>query len=515
MKKTIYIAATSVFLFFVILPLFGVAADSFIKDGAISLKNYTDIFNGTTLKLVLKSITIAFNAALLSTLCGGFFAFTLNKTDLPLHHIFKLLLLIPLFISPYIIAVSWADFFILIGIGKDFIYSEYGVIFVMSIIYAPLAMIIIGSGLGNLSVVYEEAALMISDYKQTIVKIIIPLLKPAIFSAFILIFVLNLSEFTVPSFLSVNVLTTEIFTQFSAFYNYGAAVANSMILIVISISLLMLERFYLSDAPFLALNVRSHRTKRIALKTIKLPLLFTHAAYLLLSVFIPLIVLIIQSFYSGKSHFLQALSLLSPDISASVLTATFGAFILLIFGFIFAYLSEREKVKPLNLILLISFGIPSTVLGIGLIKFFNTPHFNFIYSGFWIIVIGYLGRFIFISEKLISNAIKQVPFSFEEAGELAGAGFFFRIRKIVIPLTADGLFAAFLISFIFSLGELGTTILIYPPGTSLLPVKVFTIMANAPQSLVSAMSLIVLLITLTALIILFIGQKLFFKKKWS
>ncbi len=39
-------------------------------------------------------------------------------------------------------------------------------------------------------------------------------------------------------------------------------------------------------------------------------------------------------------------------------------------------------------------------------------------------------------------------------------------------------------------------------------VKVYTIMANAPQSLVSAMSLVVLIITLSALIVLMAGFKI-------
>ncbi len=72
-----------------------------------------------------------------------------------------------------------------------------------------------------------------------------------------------------------------------------------------------------------------------------------------------------------------------------------------------------------------------------------------------------------------------------------------------------------MIGFIFCLRELGTTILVYPPGTSLIPIKVYTIMANAPQSLTSTMSLIVLMITLAALIVLYMGHRFLAKRKWS
>ena len=513
MKKTIYIITISAFLFLVIFPLFFMIVSSFVNNGVFSFEHYFDILNKSTLFLLIKSAGLAFSVATISTLIGGMFAFTLTKTDIPKKSIFKLVFLIPLFISPYIFAVSWVDFFIMFGNGKSFIYSPFGVVFVLSLIFSPLSMIIISSSLANLSSRFEEAGLMITTYPDIVFKIVLPLVKPAIISSFILVFVLAISEFSVPAFLSVNVFTTEIFTQFSAFYNYDSAVANSLVLIFICVSLLMAERFYLADAPFLSVSSKSHTVKNFELKKSKYPFLLIHISYVFISVLIPIIVLSVQSFHGSADTFWKAFSLLSTIISDSLLYAATGASVLLFFGFVFAYISEREKIKSINLVLLITFGIPSTVLGIGLIKFFNTPNFNFIYSGFWIIIIGYLGRFIFITEKLIANAIKQIPLSFEESAKLIGANFFVRIKKILIPLISDGLFGAFLIGFIFCLGELGTTILVYPPGTSVMSIKVYTIMANAPQTLTSAMSLIVLMITLISLAVLFGGYQLLKKNK--
>jgi len=515
MKRFIYAFTILAFLFFVISPLFTIFISSFIKNGALTLEHYLDILTKNNLLLLLKSAAIAFFVALISTLIGGFFAFTLTKTNLPLKSIFKLLFLIPLFISPYIITVSWVDFFILLGRGKEFIYSAFGVVFVLSLIFSPLSMLIISSSLINLSSGFEEAGLMITTYPRTIIRIILPLIKPAIVSSFILVFILAISEFSVPAFLSVNLFITEIFTQFSAFYNYDLAVANSMVLIVICVALLMIERFYLAESPFLSVSSKSHRVNIIELNRSRNLQLFIHISYAIISIVIPVFVLSYQSLLGGTDTLYEAFSLLRANVYTSLSYSIIGAFVLLFFGFVFAYISEHENVKSINLVLLITFGIPSTVLGIGLIKFFNTPNFNFIYSGFWIIIIGYLGRFIFIAEKLIANSIKQIPLSFEESAKLIGINYLFRIRKILIPLISDGLFAAFLIGFIFTLGELGTTILVYPPGTSVMPLKVYTIMANAPQSLTSALSLIVLLITLFMLIIMFAGHRILLRLKWS
>ncbi|TGO03043.1 hypothetical protein PN36_13755 [Candidatus Thiomargarita nelsonii] len=414
MRKSVYTITILAFFFLVICPLFTMFVSS-------SLEHYLGILNKSTLFLLLKSTGLAVAVATISTLIGGFFALTLTKTNLPIKNILKLVFLVPLFISPYIITVSWVDFFCLFKNGKSFIYSPFGVVFVLSMIFSPLSMIIISSSLANLSARFEEAGLMMATYSQIILKIVFPLIKPALISSFILVFVLAISEFSVPAFLSVNVFTTEIFTQFAAFYNYEVAVANSIVLIFICVSLLLAERFYLADAPFLSVSSKYHQLKIVELKKSKHPLLFIHFLYIFISVIIPIIVLSVQSF---QGTFWNAVTLLSPLMFDSLFYSVIGAFVLTFFGLVFAFISEREKFRSINLILLITFAIPSTVLGIGLIKFFNTPHFNFIYSGFWIIIIGYLGRFIFISEKLISNSIKQIPLSYEESAKLIGANFF-------------------------------------------------------------------------------------------
>ncbi len=165
--------------------------------------------------------------------------------------------------------------------------------------------------------------------------------------------------------------------------------------------------------------------------------------------------------------------------------------------------------------MLLVFAIPSTIYGISLIKFYNQPEFGFIYSTSTIIIIGYVGKYTFISAKLISNAIKQIPNSIDEVSQIQGISIFSRLSKILIPIILPTIFIAFIISFIFSLGELGTTIMLYPPGTEIMPIKVFTIMANAPQALISSMTLIVFSVTLLMISIFYFMLNPFIKKYHS
>src|SRR3990167_3230505 len=84
----------------------------------------------------------------------------------------------------------------------------------------------------------------------------------------------------------------------------------------------------------------------------------------------------------------------------------------------------------------------------------------------------------------------------EEAGIVTGVAWFRVLGKILIPLQGYGLIATWLVCFMFCVGELGTTILVYPPGHETLPISLFTVMANSPTDVVSALSIIIVVMTL-------------------
>jgi ABC-type Fe3+ transport system permease subunit len=496
------------FIIFVVIPIvytFGVAlfTDSSFGENLQLLEK--------TLLLLLKSIVIASCIAFFSTFIGTVLGFLLYKTDVPFRGFFKASLLIPLFISPYILAVAWKDFFFLFFHNTDFISSNVGVVLVLTTVFTPLAMIITGSALSNLNAQLEESGFMITNFRSVILKIILPLIKPALITSFVLVFIFSISEFSVPAFFGVKVFTTEIFTQFSAFYNHSLAILQSFLLILLCILLLLSERKYIAEAPFLSVGSKGTNQKSYRMgdrNSLNLIILFV---WFFASVVLPLVILLIQSFKEGTKSFIHAFELLLPTFGNSTGLAFLGALIIVFIGFTAAYFNNGKSrsfiSNSFDWSLLIVFAIPSIILGISLIKFYNHPVLDFIYSGYTIIIIAYVGKFSFISAKLISNAIKQIPESLDEAAQIEGIPAITRLHKILIPLIMPTLFAAFIISFIFSLGELGTTIMVYPPGTEIMPIKVFTMMANAPQSLTSSMTLIVLSITLLIITVFFLAMK--------
>ncbi len=513
--KTIHFVWFAAFIFgiIVLLPLLSLVFTSLFSGGKWTFENFNSLFQSGVLRSIGNSLVISVFSSVLSVIAGCCFGFLFAKTNLPLKNVLFLFLLLPLLLPPYIITVAWTDVWLFFGWPHDLIYSRGAAVFILTTIYIPLAAFIISGSMKNISGSIEEAGLMMTDYKTVFLKVVLPLLRPALFSSFILIFILTISDFSVPSYLGINVFTTEIFTQFTAFYNYSSAITHGLVLTLACLLLIIPERYYLSQAPFVSFGKRSFKRLIINLKNKKKWLILL-CLYLLSFVFLPILMLTVQAFSRPETSFLHTVYILLPALKDSLLLSLTGSLIITVFGYAFALISTRYNIKFVDSLLLIVFAVPAIVTGIALTKFFNTPALNFIYGTSLIVLIAFMARFIFIAQKIIEGGLMQIPSSYREAASLMGASTWHTFRKVTFPLLFDALFTSFFIILIFSVAELTTVIMVYPPGISLLPVRIFTLMANAPQSTTSAMCLVALLFTMSFIVIMMAGRKVLINQQW-
>src|SRR5690606_25756312 len=118
------------------------------------------------------------------------------------------------------------------------IYSTAGCIFVLGLAYYPIVAFATVLGLRRYDARLEEAALLVARRGHAFASITLPLLAPALISGAVLVFVLSLIEFSVPSLLQVNVYTVEIYERFSVSYDAPAAAAQSVPLVVTGVLVL-------------------------------------------------------------------------------------------------------------------------------------------------------------------------------------------------------------------------------------------------------------------------------------
>ena len=73
------------------------------------------------------------------------------------------------------------------------------------------------------------------------------------------------------------------------------------------------------------------------------------------------------------------------------------------------------------------------------------------------------------------------------------------LRQVVLPLARRGLVAVWVIAYVFCLRDLGVSMVVYPPGLDTLPVRILTLMANGAPSLIAALCIILIAVTLLPL----------------
>jgi iron(III) transport system permease protein len=199
------------------------------------------------------------------------------------------------------------------------------------------------------------------------------------------------------------------------------------------------------------------------------------------------------------SVFANAFSRASDSIFRSIVFAAAGATLLTVLGFFLGYLVHSRALiwwRGIDALALFLFTLPGTVIGIGLISLWNAPETNLVYATPAIIILGYIAQYAVLPIRMTAATLQRIPPSLEGAAQLCGASWFMTLRDIVLPLAKSGLIAAWIIAYVFCLRDIGITMVVYPPGSDTLPVRIMTLMANGAPSLIAALCVILIAITL-------------------
>jgi ABC-type Fe3+ transport system permease subunit len=90
---------------------------------------------------------------------------------------------------------------------------------------------------------------------------------------------------------------------------------------------------------------------------------------------------------------------------------------------------------------------------------------------------------------LALRAIGSMPQSWSDAARVHRVPLATFLGRIAVPWCSRWAFPAAAIAALLATAEVGTVLLLHPPGHGSLPLAVFTIMANAPEALVAMLCL--------------------------
>ncbi len=524
MSKRIVLSSAVGFLCLAgLLPLLLLLIKSVSAEGRLTLDAYRELlFTKNQWILLGHSLVLSGLCALVSTVTGTTLGLILGKTDLPWRRTFTILYALPLFMPPYIMAVSW---FHILGreglvrgllgptaaaVTSDWLWGLPGCVWILSSIFSPVVMLLTLAFIRGIPPRLEEAGRLVASWTGVLRHVTIPMILPAVILSALLVFILTLGEFGVPHFLRYDVFPVEFFTQFAAFYDFRAATVMAMPLIGLTLMALVFERLCLRKKTYI-IQSTAHGQRRLVIplnRSRRVGILILVGTLSFMWTVLPLLTLLFESLSS--SAYPRAWTLAGHSLMRSLVYSAIAATVLTMLGLLTGYLVHDRSFRFwmfLDSIILFLFALPGSVLGIGLILFWNRPVTQAVYASPMILLLGLVAKYAALTHRISVSTLEQIPASMEEAASMAGARWLRRCWQILIPLARPGLIVAWLTAFLFCMRDTELAILVYPPGCDTLPVRTFTLMANGSSDLIAALCMIMVLGTLIPLGLLSLAMK--------
>ena len=146
--------------------------------------------------------------------------------------------------------------------------------------------------------------------------------------------------------------------------------------------------------------------------------------------------------------------------------------------------------------MVLGFATPGTIIALGLLGAFGSASLSRYFPAAALVVAALVVRIAVVAQRIIDAGMVAIPHSLIEAAQIAGASDTRIVRSIVVPLIGRHLAVAFAAAFILSSAEIGSTILLYPPGGETLPIALYAVEANSPRSLVAALTMLLVALPL-------------------
>lgn len=451
--------------------------------------------------LLLNTALLGIGTALATTFVGVPLGMALARVTLPFKAAMRIVLAAPALLPSYVVGLAWLN----LGDGSA-MQSLPAAVVVLTVVLYPLSMLMTEAAVRGIEPRLEEVASLTATPARVLWRITLPLVAPSVLAAALVVFVLAVSDFGVPALLRVRVFTTEIFTAFAALYDAARAVS-------LAVPLLLLTLF------IAVVSVRLTGDRVVATRRGLAggePQMFDRwrpaaagvmACVALCALVLPIVVLAREARH--VSWWTTAVTGSGFAIRNSLTLAGVGSTAVCVLAFWVGY--ARTKATRIvgvagDVLFIVLFAVPGTIVGVALIELWNRSGVaGTVYATNGMFLLVYLARFTPLAALAIAASLRRIPPSHEEAAAVSGVSWFRTITRIVIPQVTLGLMAVWVIVFTLAFGELGASVLVSPPGESTLPIRIYTMIANAPPPQVAALALLQVAVIFCPLAVLGLG----------
>ncbi len=496
----------------------------------------------STLPLLWNTILYGAGGSALAIFLGGTFAWLMERSDIPGKKYLSFLPILSLTLPLAVKGFGWIFLFHprigLVNIGLESllglsgppfnIYSIWGMIFAWGTGGIPLSYLLIQTALRSMDPTLEEASRAAGNgLLTTLRKVTLPVIAPAILSAYLLLTIMGTENFDYPFLLGapvgIDTLATRMYALVETRLQISAASALGIIYVAITFILMGIYIWSVRKSfRFVVVTGKAARPSFFKLGFWKWPAFAFCIIALLLSFGLQMFMVVLVSLvpyytvgggYNPFAHltldnYVKAVQL--PQFQLSVINSfelsLAAAIIATLLGSVMTYAMVKGKTRGKRVLEFMStlpLAFPQILYSIGLIwTAFLVPGLIFIYGTSWIMLVSLIVVWLPFSIRYISANLIQISDELEEASAVAGSSWSRTFRKVTIPLLKNGMVNSFIYVFVNSFRELGAVVIFANASTIVMIVLLLNLFEQQAGAypVVAALSVIMVLM-LTATIV--------------
>jgi len=526
--------------FFILIPLYNIILESLDTNGQGLLQNYRDVFSmhGNT-KILINTIVLGVTTATISVVVGFIFAYVTTYMKIRFKKIFDFIAILPIISPPFVVALSAILLFGrvglitrgLFGIKDADIYGFHGLVLVQSLSFFPIAYMMLVALLQRIDPSVEEASrdLGASRYK-VFTSVTLPLMVPGLANAFLLVFIQSIADFANPVVVGGNFTTVavKIYQEGIGNYKFGTATALAMILLTISLSIFVLQKYYVSQKSYVTVTgkVSRHRDlnsqKSITVPATVILLLFTFFV-IMMYILIPIgsfVKLWGVNYTPTLEHYKY---IFKPKLFQPVLTTTSLAVIATpisgILAMIIAFLIVRKQFFGkafIEFTTIMALAIPGTIIGLGYVISYNK---SYGFGGMtiippitgtgFIIIMAFIIRSLPVGVRSGITSLQQIDPSIEEAASVLGASSRKVFTSVTIPMIKNAFLNGLIFTFARSMTLVSTVIFLISARYKLLTTSIMAQIDVGRMGVASAYcTILIIIVSVTMLLIKFLIRRI-------
>ncbi|MFI8090793.1 ABC transporter permease [Streptomyces sp. NPDC086080] len=470
-----------------------------------------------------------------SIVVGVACAVLLTRTDIPGRRTLTTLLLVPIALPGLVLIIGWAAMWTPAGFANSWLetntflgmpvslYSIPGMAMVGMTVASPTVFLLCRGTLLSIDPALEDAARTLgAGPLRSLLSVSLPLMRPAITNAALLVFALSMEVLGLPLILGfsnkISLISTYLYDHWTNDAQQGLVSAGAVFLLVTVSALLVLRNRLVGDtARFTTTTGKPTAVRVLELGRVRWLLGGVLALFLTLFVIVPLAGVVLAAFTSILSPFIPPWSVLTLDnfsavfdnslytdsIVNSLLIASVGGALTTLVIAVLSVIAHRSRFRfrgSLQQGMLWPRMMPALVTGMAFFwSFALLDRSGAIRASLWGIGIAFAVRSLALGYSAFYPALAGIGADLDHAARTSGASWWAAMRTVVLRLVAPAMGASFVLLFVVMLNDAEPAVFLVTDETPVLGLTMLQLAATSIGGSVAALGVIQMVITLVVL----------------